>query len=238
MSKALDKLQKIVNERYTSMFRKRGNKVEEITKVLPVIEKPIVASIAVSPPKPMVDQKPIDRKALLKEMKQKTYADKITFGDMVQGDDVVRARMALIRAEEDFSVAQNKAKNAKSLAEIERQIYANEERTSTAEVFYLVKQGYYICYDVKGSISRVFIRKDDTKPNEKFLALVHRNGNEKGSPNVVIQSSYTPLTDLTAQEFKDIVAGKPDYEDLTKVYRLFDNRNLTINIDKVTPIYG
>jgi hypothetical protein len=178
-----------------------------------------------------------NRKALLAEMKP--YADKLTMADYNESPEVIRAKMAVIRAQEDYTVLQVKSKNAMARSEIEKQIYANTNRVSTAEVFYLPTQGYYICYDTFGSISKVFIRKDSEPTSAKFNILVHRRASDasKGSPNVVIQQSIEPLVDLSKQEFMDILNGKPAYEDLCKVYRLAANGNVSINIDKLTPVY-
>ena len=176
-------------------------------------------------------------KALLAEMKP--YADKLTMADYNETPEVIRAKMALIRAQEDYTVLQTKSKNEMARSQIEAMIYANTKRVSTSEVFYLPTQGYYIAYDTFGSISKVFIRKDSEPASAMFNILVHRRASDmsKGSPNVVIQSSIEPLVDLSKQEFMDILNGKPEYEDLCKVYRLAYNGNVTVNIDKLTPIY-
>ena len=245
-----DKVKKIV-----ATFRKRGKKVSETTTIetlpLNVLDchdiirelskddlenttKTDAMAVGLSNnhnPIAVVSDTPLaDRATLLQEIK--ANRDTLTFGDLQGGDEVVRAKLALERAKADYSVSQTKAKKAQSIAMIEKVIAENTKRVSTAEVYYMPRQGYYVCYD-----NGVYIKTDTATPDAMFRKLVHRRGNEKGNSQVVIQASITPLTDLTRGEFDAIFKGKPALEDLLKVYRLFDNRNLTINIDKVSPIY-
>jgi hypothetical protein len=211
-----------------------GKANETIQALKAQLSASIVPSVIQSQPS-VVDA--TSRKELLAEMKP--YQDKLTLADYGESPEVIRAKMALLQAQEDYTVLQTKSKNAIAQAEIEKQIYANINRTSTSEVFYIPSAGYYITYDTYGNISKVFIRKDSEPASVMFNILVHRRPSDtsKGSPDVVIQSSIEALVDLTKQEFQAILTGKPAYADLCKVYRLAFNQNVTINIDKVSPVY-
>jgi hypothetical protein len=161
----------------------------------------------------------------------------ISLKDLSQGEDVLRAKMALIDAQENYRIAQvNTAKP--SAAEVARMCYENNERTSKCEVFYFAKQGYYLCYDVVGQFARTYIHLESDKHSPYFHYLIHRIDGHKGSANCVVASTNSKAEDLTKAEFLSIIMAKPSYEEICATYNLHQNIKVTINIDVVTPIYG
>jgi|ERR1051326_8046911 hypothetical protein len=169
-----------------------------------------------------------DLKALIEK-----YKTRLTMADYDAGEKGIRARVELIQSEERYNKTLRDVRN-ESQSTADERVHAalfTQPRVSTAEVFHVAKEGYYITHDN----GRVFVQLEKDYGKQLFHGLIKAQG---GGPSaVLIGNGRKYVTEIDEKEFAEILKSKPSYAQLTKAYSLFANHSLTVPTENTTRIW-